>query len=137
MRDVEPGEDDAFDLDLAVAALRADGQDIGMLLELLSKTLQDALGRRLVVERSKGLLKRTSEIKAIEVTLGDDRLRAEVEGPTVRCTIGHSSGGIRIRSTQVDLSQWLGRLLEGLKAEAGHSERARLALEHIVLGGAS
>ena len=137
MLDVEPGEDDAFDLDLAVAGLRADGQDIGMLLELLSKTLQDALGRRLVVERSKGLLKRTSEIKAMEVTLGDDRLRAEVEGPTVRCTIGHSSGGIRIRSTQVDLSQWLGRLLEGLKAEAGHSERARLALEHIVLGGAS
>jgi hypothetical protein len=137
MRDVEPGESDAFDLDLAAAALRANGQDIGPLLDLLSRTLEDALGRRLVVERSKGLLRRTSEIKALEVTLGDDQLRAEVEGPTVRCTIGHSSGGIRIRSAQVDLGQWLGRLLEGLKAEAAHSETARLALEHIVLGGAS
>jgi len=137
MPGVEPGEDDAFDLDLAAAALRADGRDVGMMLELLSSTLQDALGRRLVVERSKSLLKRSNEIKALEVTLGDDQLRAEVDGPSVRCTIGHSSGGIRIRSTQVDMGEWLMRLLQGLKSEASHSDTARQALEHIVLGGAS
>lgn len=130
-----PGDSDAFDLDLAAAALRANGQDVGMMLELLSRSLQDALGRRLVVERSKGLLKRSSEIKALEVTLGDDQLRAEVEGPSVRCTIGHSSGGIRIRSSQVDMDEWLRRLLSGLQAEADHSDTARQALEHIVLGG--
>jgi len=134
---VEPGESDAFDLDLAAASLRADGKDVGMMLELLSQTLKEAVGRRLVVERSKGLLKRSAEIRALEVTLGDDQLRVEVDGPTVRCTIGHSSGGIKIRSTQVDMDEWVRRLLQGLKAEANHSEAARLALEHIVLGGAS
>ncbi|HXX88975.1 MAG TPA: hypothetical protein VEI83_01970 [Acidimicrobiales bacterium] len=134
---MEPGESDAFDLDLAAASLRADGKDVGMMLELLSQTLKEAVGRRLVVERSKGLLKRSAEIRALEVTLGDDQLRVEVDGPTVRCTIGHSSGGIKIRSTQVDMDEWVRRLLQGLKAEANHSEAARLALEHIVLGGAS
>jgi len=134
---VEPEESDAFDLDLAAASLRADGKDVGMMLELLSRTLKDAVGRRLVVERSKGLLKRSAEIRALEVTLGDDQLRVEVDGPMVRCTIGHSSGGIKIRSTQVDMDEWVRRLLQGLKAEANHSETARLALEHIVLGGAS
>ena len=137
MREVEPEDSDALDLDLAVASLRAGSEDVGMMLEMLSRTLRDALGRSLVVERSKGLLKRSSEIKALQVTLGDDQLRAEVDGPTVRCTIGHSSGGIRIRSSQVDMGEWLRRLLQGLKAEADHSETARQALEHIVIGGGS
>lgn len=134
---MEPGESDAFDLDLAAASLRSDGSDVGIMLEALSRTLQEALGRRLVVERSKGLLKRSNEIRALEVTLGDDRLRAEVDGAAVRCTIGHSSGGIKIRSSQVDMDEWLRRLLLGLQAEANHSETARLALEHIVLGDGS
>jgi len=134
---VEPDDNDAFDLDLAAASLRADGQDVGMMLEMLARSLADALGRRLVVERSKGLFKKSNDIRSLEVTIGDDQLRAEVDGPSVRCTVGHSSGGIRIRSNQVDMAEWLRRLLEALKAEASHSETARLALEHIVLGGAS
>jgi hypothetical protein len=61
--------------------------------------------------------------------------RAEVDGATLRCTIGHRSGGIRIRNEPVPLEDWLRRLLACLQSEAAHSERARLALEHIVIGG--
>jgi hypothetical protein len=78
---------------------------------------------------------RSEEIRAVQVVLGDDVLRAEVDGASVRCTIGHSSGGIRIRSEQVDMGTWLKRLLGALQAEAAQSETTRLALENIMIGG--
>ena len=135
---IEPmtlGSDDAFNLDLAAAALRADSTDVPMMLKLLVSQLGDVLGGRLVVERAGSRLHKSDEIKSVQVSMGDDDLRADIEAGTVRCTIGHSSGGIRIRSTQVSMDEWLQRLLQGLQAEAAHSENARLALERIVLGG--
>jgi hypothetical protein len=130
-----PGSDDAFDLDMAAATLRADSTDVPMMLKLLVSQLGDVLGSRLVVERAGGRLHKSDDIKSVQVSMGDDDLRADIEGGTVRCTIGHSSGGIRIRSTQVPMSEWLQRLLRGLQTEAAHSENARLALERIVIGG--
>ena len=70
----------------------------------------------------------------MRITLGDDTLEAVVEGASVRCSIGHSSGGIRIRSEQVGMDAWLTRLLTTLQSEAAHSEQTRLALENIVIG---
>ncbi len=55
----------------------------------------------------------------------------------MRCTIGHSSGGIRIRNEQVDMNAWLTRLLSTLQSEAATSEQTRVALENIVIGDAS
>jgi hypothetical protein len=66
--------------------------------------------------------------------LGNDTLEAVVEGASVRCTIGHSSGGIRIRSEQVGMDAWLTQLLSTLQSEAAHSEQTRAALENIVIG---
>ena len=59
----------------------------------------------------------------MRITLGNDTLEAGVEGGSVRCTIGHSSGGIRIRSEQVDMDTWLTRLLATLQAEAATASR--------------
>lgn len=129
----DPGD---FDLELAVSSLAADATDVATLLGLLVAQLGSSLGNRLAVERA-GLLRRSGEIKAVQVTLGDDLLRAEVEGAAVRCTIGHSSGGIRIRSEQVDMATWLMRLLGALKSEAQRSEATRQALEHLMIGGTS
>ncbi|MGH9046748.1 MAG: hypothetical protein ACRDVW_05475, partial [Acidimicrobiales bacterium] len=84
-----------------------------------------------------GFRRRTEEIKAMQVVLGDDVLRAEIDGGVVRCTVGHSSGGIRIRSEQVDMATWLTRLLSALKTEAAQSETTRAALENIMIGGSS
>lgn len=129
------GPDDAFDLDLATASLLSDGNDIEMLLRVLVKQLTEALGNRLVVEREGGLFRKSDKIKALDVTLGDDDYRAEVSRGQVTCTVGHSSGGIRIRSEKVTMDQWVRRLLESLRAEAAHSQTARQALENIVIGG--
>ena len=87
--------------------------------------------------RAGGRFRKTDEIKSVRISLGDDTLEAAVDGGTVRCTIGHSSGGIRIRSEQVGMEVWLTRLLTTLQSEAVNSEQTRLALENIVIGGQS
>jgi len=137
---IEPaaeGSDDAFDLDLAISTLQSNSSDLRIMLKLLVRQLSDVLGGRITVENAGGRFRKSDEIKSVQITLGDDTLRADVDGATVRCSIGHASGGIRIRSEQVGMDAWLARLLTILHAEASHSEQTRLALEHIVIGESS
>ena len=124
----------AFDLSMAVSQLASSGSDLRILLKLLVSQLSDVLGDRIAVERA-GRFRKSDEVKSVRITLGDDTLEAVVEGASVRCSIGHSSGGIRIRSEQVGMDEWLTRLLATLQSEATHSERTRVALENIVIGG--
>jgi hypothetical protein len=124
---------DAFDLSMAVSQLASNSSDLHIMLKLLVSQLADALGGRLEVERA-GRFRKSEEIKSVRITLGDDTLSAEADGGSVRCSIGHASGGIRIRNEQVDMQTWLTKLLGILRDEAAHSEQTRLALEHIVIG---
>jgi hypothetical protein len=131
------GPDDALDLDMAASVLQSNATDVHIMLKVLAGQLAEVLGPRVVVERAGGLLRKSNEVKALQVTLGDDVLRAQVDEGTVRCSVAHSSGGIRIRSESIDLDNWLKRLLAALQQEAAHSEGARQALERIVIGGSS
>jgi hypothetical protein len=124
-----------MDMELAAASLRADSSDVNVLVTALADQLGEALGGRLEVKRAGGLLRRSNQIRSLAITLDDDQYQAEVDNGTLRCSIGHSSGGIRIRSEKVDTDTWLGRLLGALKAEAAHSQNVREALERIVIGG--
>jgi hypothetical protein len=130
-------EGDAFDLDMAVSQLASNSTDSQIMLKLLISQLADVLGDRIAIEHGGSRFRKSDEIKSVQITLGDDTLRADVDGATVRCTVGHASGGIRIRSEQVGMSDWLTRLLRILKQEATHSEQTRLALENIVIGESS
>ena len=129
------GADDSFDLELAAASLRADGSDVGILVKVLADQLGDALGSRLVVQRAGGRLRKSDKVRSIRITMGGDQFDAEVDGAALQCTIGHSSGGIRIRSENVGVDEWLARLLAALQAEAANSQAVRLALESMVIGG--
>jgi hypothetical protein len=127
----------AFDLSMAVSQLASNSTDLRIMLKLLVSQLSDVLGDRIVVERARGRFRKSDEIKSVRITLGNDTLEAVVEGATVRCSIGHSSGGIRIRSEQCGMDAWLTQLLSTLQSEAAHSEQTRAALENIVIGGPS
>jgi hypothetical protein len=137
MEPANAAQGDGFDLDMAVATLQSNSTDVRLMLKLLVSQLSEVLGNRIQVERAGGRIRRSDEIKSVQIILGDDTLRAEVEGAGVRCSIGHASGGIRIRSEQVGMDAWLARLLTTLNDEAAHSEQTRLALEHIVIGDSS
>jgi hypothetical protein len=126
-----------MDMELAAASLRADSSDVHVLVSALADQLTEALGSRLEVRRAGGRLRRSNEIRAITISLDDDQFAAEVDNGTLRCSIGHSSGGIRIRSEKVDADTWLDRLLAALKTEAAHSQIVRQALERMVIGGSS
>lgn len=129
------GDDDAYDLDLATASLVADGTDVGILLKVLATQLQEGFGDRVTVTREGGLFRKSDKVRAIEVDLGADVFSAEVVKSRVSCTVAHSSGGIRIRSEQVEMDAWVKRLLTALQAEAAHNQAARQALENIIIGG--
>lgn len=133
----ELGMGDAFDLDLAAATLVNDNRDVHMLLKALAGQLAGALGERLKVERKGGLLHKSDEVRSLDATVGKEQFHAELHGGGVSCSIGHSSGGIRIRSEEVQMEEWLRRLLAALQAEAAYSQTARQALEDIVIGGPS
>ena len=126
----------AFDLSMAVSQMASNSTDLRIMLKLLVAQLSEVLGDRIAVERA-GRLRRSDEFKSVRITLGDDTLEALVDGGSVRCSIGHSSGGIRIRSEQVPMDAWLTRLLTTLQSEAANSEQTRLALESIVIGDQS
>jgi hypothetical protein len=126
---------DSFDLELATAALLGDDQDVHTLLKVLARQLSDALGDRVKVERAGGLLHRSDQVRSIQVAIDDNEFRADTQGGRVTCSVGHASGGIRIRSERVEMDDWLRRLLSALQTEAAHSQVARQALENIVIGG--
>jgi len=137
MEPADAAAGDAFDLSMALSTLQSDSTDSSIMLKLLVGQLSDVLGSRIVVERAGGRFRKSEVIKSVRIVLGDDTLQADVEGASVRCSIGHASGGIRIRSEQVSMEAWLTRLLSTLHNEASHSEQTRLALENIVIGGSS
>ena len=127
------GDAAAFDLSMAVSQLASNNTDLRIMLKLLVSQLSDVLGDRISVERA-GRFRKSDDLKSVRIALGNDTLEALVEGASVRCTIGHSSGGIRIRSEQVGMDAWLTQLLSTLQSEAEHSEQTRAALENIVIG---
>ncbi len=127
--------EDAFDLELAATGILADNHDVRVLLKLLVSQLAGPLRDRLEVQRQGGFLHKSDDVKSLRASIGQDDFAVEVKGPSVLCRVGHSSGGIRIRSEEVEMDEWLRRLLGSLQAEAAHNQAARLALENIVIGG--
>ncbi|MGA8295994.1 MAG: hypothetical protein WB770_03015 [Acidimicrobiales bacterium] len=126
---------DAFDLDLAVSSLAADGNDTQLMMRLLTERLASVLGERMRVDKSGGLLHKGSTIRHVEVRIGDNDFVADLSGGAPAFSICHVSGSIRIRTERTDAPAWIRALLEALQKEADKSATARQALESIVIGG--
>jgi hypothetical protein len=138
MTEIEPPDAGGpADMQMAVAALLANNKDVKMMLRVLGRNLQDTLGDRVeVVHATAGLLHRpTEEVKTITVHLDQDDYQASMDGPTVRCSVGRSSGGIRIRNEQLPVELWLNRLLSALQQEAAVNQSAQAALQNVIIGG--
>ncbi len=128
-------DDSSLDLNFAAATLRANSGDVQLLLKALCDDLSLALGTRLNIEHVSSRLRKSSAIASVHISMANDVFEAALDGATLRCSIGHVSGGIRIRNENVTMDEWIARLLGALKEEAAHSDAARQALERIVIGG--
>lgn len=127
--------DGSYDLNMAAATLRANSADLRLLLRALSDTLADTLGDRLRVQRGGSRFKKSDVISSVQINMASNQFEAVMEGSDLHCTVGHFSGGIRIRNETVDVNAWIVKLLEALQAEALNSDSARRALENLVIGG--
>jgi hypothetical protein len=126
-----------MDMQMAAAALLADNKDVKMMLRVLGKNLHEVFGDRVeIVHASGGLLHRPSEeVQSITVHLDADDYEAKLDGHAVVCSVGRSSGGIRIRNEQMKIEQWLYRLLTALQQEAVNNQSALAALQSVIIGG--
>src|SRR6202167_2655359 len=127
--------DESYDLNMAAAALRSNSSDLRLLIKSLCDELSDTLGERLKMQHGGGRFRKSNEISSVQITMANNLFEATLEGANLHCTLGHVSGGVRIRSETLDVNEWILKLLEALRDEAAHSDAARLALENIVIGG--
>ncbi len=125
-------DSEPVDLDLLAASLRADSSDLGAFVESLAVKLEDAIPNRVRVERRRDGMFGSKLVRRIEVDLGDQRLdlRYARDLETRRAKL---SGGIVLKSEQLDTDAWLSALGGALADEARRSETTRQALQRLLI----
>jgi hypothetical protein len=127
-----PDDAESLDLDLLAASLRADTGDLGTFVESLAVKLEDAIPQRVRVDRRRSGLRGPKLVRQIVVDLGDQRLELRSDG-NIETRRAKLSGGIVLKSEQVDTDAWLAALGGALAAEARRSETTRQALQRLLI----
>jgi hypothetical protein len=123
--------DDSFDLD--ASALRADGADLSVYIEVLARKLEDALPAETDVRRrSKGFLSREKVVESIAVSLGDQRYTLERQGRGVTASRAQQVRGVVIKREPLELDAWVAALTGQLSELAAGSAAARTAIERLM-----
>jgi hypothetical protein len=126
-------EPESVDLDLLAASLRADTSDLAAFVESLAVKLEEAIPGRVRVDRRRSGLRGPKLVRQVEVDLGDQRLELSFQDRSLATRRAKLSGGIVLKSEQLDTDAWLGALGEALAAEAQRSEITRQALQRLLI----
>jgi hypothetical protein len=122
-------DESALDLDLLAASLRADSSDLSAFVESLAAKLEEAVPRRVRVERHRSGMFGPKTVRSVSVDLDDRRLELRAQGGSVQTRCAKLSGGIVLKNETLETEAWLAMLSEALAAEADRSEATRKALE--------
>lgn len=125
-------DDTEMDIDLLAAALRADAGDVAAFVEALAVKLEAAVPGAVRVERRRDGLFGPKLVRGICIDAGGRRLELRATGGGVQTYCSRLSGGIVLKSEQVDIDAWLQALGQALAAQAQHSESTRQALERLL-----
>lgn len=125
--------EDSVDLDLLAASLRADTGDVGAFVESLAVKLEDAVPRRVRVDRRRSGMFGPKLVRRIEVDLGDQRLELRYGDGALEARRAKLSGGIVLKSEEVDIEGWVAALGTALADEARRSETTRQALQRLLI----
>jgi hypothetical protein len=126
-------ESESVDLDLLAASLRADSSDLAAFVESLAVKLEDAIPKRVRVDRRRSGLRGPKLVRQVEVDLGDQRLELRFDSGSLETRRAKLSGGIVLKSEQLDTDAWLAALGEALADEAKRSEITRQALQRLLI----
>jgi hypothetical protein len=122
---------------LLAAALRADMADLGSYERVLAGAFGDSLPEGvLVVERQRSmgdrLAGRQGEVRAIRVTLGDERLDLERQSGRLIAFVTKNVRGVAISHREVTLDEWTAAFARALERFADQNARARAALQRLL-----
>ena len=123
--------DPGLDFELVAASLRADASDLGTFVEALAVKLEQALPNGVRVDRRGGLFG-AKKVRMISVDAGDTRLRLDRDGAAVNTSRARLSGGIVLKTEQIDIDEWLRELGRTLTEQARRSSATREALERML-----
>ena len=120
--------DEVFDL--PAAALRADGAEMAMSIEVLGARLEQALPEITLVERRRvgGFRSRRHEVQRIAVNLGEEQFELRRAGAGARCTRHKVVRGITLNRQEMSMADWINELNAAVARSAEVSEKDRLAL---------
>jgi hypothetical protein len=125
-------DDEALDLDLLAASLRADASDLGAFVESLARKLEEAVPGRVRVERRRDGMFGPKRVRRIVIEAADQRLELEASDGVLQTNCSSMSGGIVLKRQQVTTDAWLAALGETLAVEARRSDTTRQALERLL-----
>jgi hypothetical protein len=114
--------------DMLAASLRADASELGTFLNVLGRKLLDALPSQVTCVREKKRFRETDRIRRIEVNLEDLRFELEEASGRLVAMISHVVRGMRLKSDEVDLDEWIESLSRKLAEAAARSAKSRDAI---------
>ena len=119
-----------MELELVAASLRSDADDLRVFVEALTTKLEQSFPGRCRVQRA-GLFGK-GEVRRISVAVGDSRYELLHDDGTVSARRSSVVRGITLKNEELGLDEWIDALATQVVAEAGRSERGRLALEKLL-----
>lgn len=122
----------AADFDLVAASLRADTDDLRIFVAALATKLAESFPGRCRVQRAGFLGK--GDVRRIEIDLGEARYELTHDKGEVATSRSSVVRGISLKSDRLPLDEWIDSLAATLVAEAGSSERGRIALQRLLSG---
>jgi hypothetical protein len=133
--EIEPQGDPGFDM--VAAQVRADASDADTFFKVLTAKLSDALGDRVRLERSGGLLKRDRPVTGVELDLtsagaGTVLSARRERGGVVACTVARKVRGIVLSTKPVSMPEWVEELVSALGEESRRSEQTWNALHGLL-----
>jgi hypothetical protein len=133
---LEPQSDDLPGFDMVAASIRADASDTETFFRVLVAKMSDALGDRVTVKRSGGLLKRDRPVTGVEMDLTNAGqgvvLAAHREHNAISCTVARRVRGISLSTKQVPMPEWIEELVAALADEAKRSQQTWSALHGLL-----
>jgi hypothetical protein len=122
--------------DMVAASIRADASDLETFFRVLVAKMADALGDRVTVKRSGGLLKRDRPVTGVEMDLttggGGVVLTASRDHNAISCTVARRVRGISLSTKEVPMSEWIEELVAALAEEAKRSQQTWSSLHGLL-----
>ncbi len=121
--------DSGLGFDMLAASIRADASDVGSFLNVLGRKLAGALPEQVELEHERKRFRETDAVSRVVVTLEDLRFELEKANGRFVAMISHVVRGMRLKSDEVGVDEWIDRLSQQLAKAAEKSSRARAAIE--------